>query len=141
MNKKRGIPGVVSPVMATLADYIATALRKPLPSPVAEKTKHHILDTLAAMISGAKLPPGKMAIAYTKRLGGTKEAAVAGSRVVPELIQSQVNPESLARALLDWLEAPDRMATVRKRFGSLHDLLARDTATLATDAIQKTLQG
>jgi lipid-A-disaccharide synthase len=61
--------------------------------------------------------------------------------VVPELIQSQVNPESLARALLDWLEAPDRMAAVRERFGALHDLLSRDTATLATDAIEKTLQG
>jgi lipid-A-disaccharide synthase len=61
--------------------------------------------------------------------------------VVPELIQSQVNPDSLARAVLDWLEAPDRMAAVRQRFGALHDLLARDTATLATDAIEKTLQG
>jgi lipid-A-disaccharide synthase len=61
--------------------------------------------------------------------------------VVPELIQSQVNPDSLARALLDWLESPERMAAVRERFGALHDLLARDTATLATDAIEKTLQG
>jgi lipid-A-disaccharide synthase len=61
--------------------------------------------------------------------------------VVPELIQSQVNPESLARACLDWLEAPDRMQAVREKFGALHELLSRDTATLATDAIEKTLQG
>ncbi|HUR87481.1 MAG TPA: lipid-A-disaccharide synthase [Ramlibacter sp.] len=61
--------------------------------------------------------------------------------VVPELIQSQVNPESLARALLDWLEAPERMAAVREKFGTLHELLSRDTATLATNAIEKTLQG
>ena len=61
--------------------------------------------------------------------------------VVPELVQSQVNPDSLARALLDWLEAPDRMAAVRGKFGALHDLLSRDTATLATNAIEKTLQG
>ncbi|MEJ6022949.1 lipid-A-disaccharide synthase [Ramlibacter sp. PS4R-6] len=66
---------------------------------------------------------------------------LCGETVVPELIQSQVNPESLARALLDWLEAPDRMAAVRERFSALHELLARDTATLATDAIEKTLQG
>jgi 2-methylcitrate dehydratase PrpD len=50
----------VSPVMRQLADYIAAALRRPLPAAVAEKTRHHLLDTVAAMISGAKLPPGKM---------------------------------------------------------------------------------
>ena len=61
--------------------------------------------------------------------------------VVPELVQSQANPESLARACLDWLEAPDRMQAVRDKFGALHELLSRDTATLATDAIEKTLQG
>lgn len=66
---------------------------------------------------------------------------LCGESVVPELIQSQVNPESLARALLDWLEAPDRMAAVREKFGTLHDLLSRDTATLATNAIEKTLKG
>lgn len=61
--------------------------------------------------------------------------------VVPELIQADVNSESLARALLDWLEAPERMAAVREKFGVLHGLLARDTATLAIDAIEKTLEG
>ncbi|AMO25171.1 lipid-A-disaccharide synthase [Ramlibacter tataouinensis] len=61
--------------------------------------------------------------------------------VVPELTQGEVNPESLAQSLLDWLEAPEKMAAVRSRFGALHELLRRDTATLATDAIEKTLQG
>jgi lipid-A-disaccharide synthase len=61
--------------------------------------------------------------------------------VVPELTQGEMNPESLAAALLDWLEAPEKMAAVRSRFAELHELLRRDTATLATDAIEKTLQG
>jgi lipid-A-disaccharide synthase len=61
--------------------------------------------------------------------------------VVPELTQGEMNPESLAAALLDWLEAPEKMAAVRSRFAALHELLRRDTATLATDAIEKTLQG
>src|SRR2546422_5938684 len=30
--------------------YIAQALHRPLPSPVVEKTKHHLLDTIAAML-------------------------------------------------------------------------------------------
>ena len=61
--------------------------------------------------------------------------------VVPELIQQAANPDSLARALLDWLEAPDRMAAIRGKFVALHELLRRDSALLATDAIEKTLQG
>ena len=53
----------VSPVMQRLASYIAQAPKKRLPRPVAEKVKHHVLDTLAAMISGAGLLPGRKAIA------------------------------------------------------------------------------
>jgi 2-methylcitrate dehydratase PrpD len=55
---------------------VAGALRRPLPAEVAEKTKHHLLDTLAAMISGARLPPGRKAIAFARSRGGPKEACV-----------------------------------------------------------------
>ena len=65
---------------------------------------------------------------------------LAGEFVVPELIQRDANPESLSRALLDWLEAPGRMTAVREKFVALHELLRKDSAQLATDAIQKTLQ-
>src|SRR5262245_12278211 len=72
----------VSPLMQQVAAYIAGALRKPLPKDVHEATKHHLLDTIAAMVSGAHLLPGEKAIAYAKKLGGNKEACVIGSRVV-----------------------------------------------------------
>lgn len=72
----------VSPVMRELAAYISRALRKPLPKPVVEKTKHHLLDTLAAMVSGSRLLPGRKAISYVKTLGGAREACVIGSRFV-----------------------------------------------------------
>ena len=49
----------ISPVMRQVSGYIATALRRPLPEPVDEKTKHHVLDTIAAMVSGTDLP-GRM---------------------------------------------------------------------------------
>jgi 2-methylcitrate dehydratase PrpD len=68
--------------MQQLSRYIAGALRRPLPKEVLEKTKHHVLDTLAAMVSGSRLLPGRKAISYTRTLGGAKEATVAGSRVV-----------------------------------------------------------
>ncbi|MBI4203726.1 MAG: MmgE/PrpD family protein [Betaproteobacteria bacterium] len=72
----------ISPVMRELAMYMSRALRKPLPKPVVEKTKHHVLDTIAAMVSGSRLLPGRKAISYVKTLGGTKEACVIGSKLV-----------------------------------------------------------
>jgi 2-methylcitrate dehydratase PrpD len=72
----------VSPLMRELSTYIAGAPKRPLPEAVAEKTRHHVLDTLAAMVSGSRLTPGKKAIAYAKTLGGAREACVIGSRLV-----------------------------------------------------------
>src|SRR5262249_40126366 len=46
---------------------------------VVEKTKHHVLDTIAAMVSGSKLLPGRKAISYVRTLGGAKQASVVGS--------------------------------------------------------------
>lgn len=59
---------------------------------------------------------------------------------VPELLQHDATPERLAQAVLDWLDSPDRMAAVQRKFDALHHELRRDTARLATDAIQQVLQ-
>ncbi len=64
---------------------------------------------------------------------------LCGDFVVPELLQSNAKPESLCRALDDWLCSPDRMRTVQEKFRAMHGQLLRDTATLATDAIEKVL--
>jgi 2-methylcitrate dehydratase PrpD len=48
-----------------------------LPADVLEKAKHHILDTFAAIISGAELPPGRAAIQFARAYGGEKVATVA----------------------------------------------------------------
>ena len=72
----------ISPLMRDVSAYIAGALKKALPKAVAEKTKHHLLDTIAAMVSGSRLLPGEKAIAYVKKLGGRPEACVIGSRIV-----------------------------------------------------------
>ncbi len=64
--------------------------------------------------------------------------------VVPELLQGAATPEGLAREMLVWLHAktrdPAKIEALQSRFAELHHSLARDTATLATDAIQKVLQ-
>ena len=78
----------VSPLMKTLATYMAGAAKKPLPKHVAEKTKHHLLDTIAAMVSGSRLLPGPKAIAYAKTLGGTPQSLVIGSKIVTNAEQA-----------------------------------------------------
>src|SRR6476660_9607767 len=88
----------ISPIMQRLSSYIASALRRPLPPAVVEKTKHHILDTLAAMISGSRLTPGMKAISYVKTLGGAKEAAVIGSKIVTTAVNAALANGMLAHA-------------------------------------------
>ena len=82
MKSKNPSAAEISPMMRELSTYIAGALKRPLPEKVVEKTKHHVLDTIAAMVSGSRLLPGKKAIGYAKTLGGVKEATVIGSRIV-----------------------------------------------------------
>jgi 2-methylcitrate dehydratase PrpD len=84
--------------MRELSAYIAAAPRRPLPAAVVEKTKHHILDTIAAMISGSRLAPGKKAIGYVKTLGGVKEAMVIGSKILTSAVNAALVNGMLAHA-------------------------------------------
>lgn len=59
--------------------------------------------------------------------------------VVPELVQDAATPQALAGAVLDWLAAPEKIAATQARFVALHHQLRRDTARLATDAIETLL--
>ena len=65
--------------------------------------------------------------------------------VVPELLQNAATPEALAQAVLQWLDdktsAPEKIAALEQRFTLLHAELQRDTPKLATDAIEKILEG
>ncbi|HVJ24874.1 MAG TPA: MmgE/PrpD family protein, partial [Burkholderiales bacterium] len=76
--------------MQRLSAYIAAAPRKSLPANVVERTKHHVLDTIAAMVSGSRLLPGRKGIAYVKGLGGTKEACVVGSRILTTAVNAAI---------------------------------------------------
>ena len=59
--------------------------------------------------------------------------------LVPELIQDQCTPESLAREGLAWLDDPARCAQVQARFAEQHALLRCDTAARASAAIAEVL--
>jgi 2-methylcitrate dehydratase PrpD len=72
----------ISPVMAALSDYMASARDRALPPDVVEKAKHHILDTCAAMLSGSELPPGRVALALAQAQAGRPSATVIGSNIL-----------------------------------------------------------
>jgi 2-methylcitrate dehydratase PrpD len=55
---------------------MVAARDRELPPAVLEAAKHRILDTLAAIVSGARLKPGEMAIRYVRTQGGTTEVSV-----------------------------------------------------------------
>lgn len=74
--------------MPALSAYIADALARPLPPEVQEKTKSHVLDTLAAMVSGSRLPPGEKAIAYAQTQAHNDQACVIGSSLVTSAINA-----------------------------------------------------
>jgi 2-methylcitrate dehydratase PrpD len=73
---------VISPIMTRLSTYMSEAAARGLPDGVVEKTKHMIVDTLAAMISGSELPPGRFAINFARAYKGDRIATVVGSNIL-----------------------------------------------------------
>jgi 2-methylcitrate dehydratase PrpD len=66
-------------VTASVASYIAAARDRALPSEVLEKTKQHVIDSVAAIVSGARLKPGMFGARFAMSLGGTAEATILGT--------------------------------------------------------------
>jgi 2-methylcitrate dehydratase PrpD len=76
--------------MRRLSRYIAVAPRRALPPAVAERAKLHLLDTLAAIVSGSRLLPGRRAIAFAAAQGGAPEACVIGSRIITSAVNAAI---------------------------------------------------
>ena len=78
----RNNPDIRAPEGTTsaLASYLTSVASQALPEDVALKSKGHLIDTIAAMISGSKLKAGELAIRFVKSQGGTKEATVWGAK-------------------------------------------------------------
>ncbi len=87
-----------STLIESLAGYVASALERPLPPEVAEKTKHHVLDTIAAMVTGSRLKPGELATRFAASQGGAPEAMVVGSKVVTTAVNAAMANAMLAHA-------------------------------------------
>jgi 2-methylcitrate dehydratase PrpD len=69
-------------IMTRLSTYMSEAGDHPLPDDVAEKTKQHILDTIAAMVSGIDLLPAQTAFKFARAYGGERIATVVASNLL-----------------------------------------------------------
>jgi len=66
-------------VISKLSEYMGAAGAASLPQEAVEKTKEHILDTFAAMVSGCDLPPAQVALKFARAHAGEKVATVVVS--------------------------------------------------------------
>ena len=71
-----------------VAHYMAEAPARDLPPKVILAAKHRILDTLSAMVSGARLKPGEVAIRYARTLGGPPQALIATTRMMSSAVNA-----------------------------------------------------
>ena len=88
----------ISHVMEVLSAYMADARNRVLPDNVLLETKHHVLDTIAAMVSGSELPPGRVAFAFARSYGGEKIATVVASQILCGPIEAALTNGQLAHS-------------------------------------------
>jgi 2-methylcitrate dehydratase PrpD len=85
-------------IIKQVSEYVAAAGRTDLPADVSTKAKHHILDAIAAMVSGSVLPPGRLAVRYVADQGGAQEAQVIGSRFLTTAVNAALANGVMAHA-------------------------------------------
>ena len=86
------------PVITELSRYMSEAGTSPLPEEALEKTKEHILDTLAAMVSGVDLPPARLAMQFARAHAGEKTATVVCSNLLCGAIEAALVNGMLAHS-------------------------------------------
>lgn len=76
-------PDVRAPAGTTqkIASYLASVAAQDLTEEVSIKTKCHLIDSLAAIISGARLKAGRLATGFIATQGGAPEATVWGTDI------------------------------------------------------------
>src|SRR6202045_527541 len=86
------------PVMDALSAYMSAAANRVLPAEAADHAKHHLLDTLAAMISGSQLLPGQAALRYAIAHAGKGAATIVGSTLTAAPIDAALANGVMAHA-------------------------------------------
>jgi len=111
--------GILSMTTANITGQLARCMAQArdlrLPPQVAREAKHRILDTLAAMVSGAHLQAGEMAIAFARAQGGVAEATV----LTTDIRTSAVNA-ALANGMFAHADETDDFEPVTKAHPGSH---------------------
>lgn len=106
-----------------LSAYMSGARDRELPDSVVEKSKEHILDTFAAMVSGSQLPPGRAAQRFARNYGGEKVATVVCSNILTSPIEA---------ALVNGIQAHSDETDDSHPLSGMHPGAPTVSATLAT---------
>ena len=77
-NRSRGAMAEKK-IIDSLVDYMLAARHAHLPPEVIQKGKSHILDSLAAIVSGSRLKPGKLGLEHARQQGGREICSVLGT--------------------------------------------------------------
>ena len=68
-------------IIDSLVEYMLAARQVLLPAQVIQKGKSHLLDSLAAVVSGSTLKPGKLGLQHAREQGGREECSVLGTNL------------------------------------------------------------
>ena len=85
-------------VMTALAGYMKDAQTRALTAEAEEHTKLHVLDTLAAMVSGSTLAPGQAALRYITSFGTGAKATVVCAKAPASAIDAALANAMMAHA-------------------------------------------
>ena len=98
LSPSRSFAESSGPETTALCDYMSAAKARALPPDVVEHAKHHILDTLASMISGSELPPGQAAQRYVRANAAQGSATVAGTTLTASPVEAALANGVMAHA-------------------------------------------
>src|ERR1051325_10372006 len=68
-------------IIDSLVEYMLAARSAKLPDIVIQRGKSHLLDTLAAIVSGSTLKPGKLGLQHAREQGAQGECSVLGTNL------------------------------------------------------------
>ncbi len=98
-----------SDITGQLARYMVEARDRDLPPEAALAGRHRILDSLGAVVSGARLKPGEMTIKYIGLQGGTPEASVLATNIKTSAVNA-----ALANGMFGHADETDDFEPVTK---------------------------
>jgi 2-methylcitrate dehydratase PrpD len=70
---------MMAKIIDSLVEYMLAARNAKLPLEVVQKGKSHILDSLAAVVSGSRLKPGQLGLQHARAQGGKEECSLLGT--------------------------------------------------------------